>query len=282
MKVTRNPVTEQRIMEQIKASFATQDVERNATLHMSDFSKPRQAFWQRVMPLPPTSRECLYFLAGRGHEDAFGRIAGMEPAEERIFFGISYRPDFRLHRIVPGEFKTRRSNLAEPGAELVEYSNYLDQLGNYCAADESLYGMLIVLSLLEGRSRDVMKPTEPVLAVYDAIFTEEELEARRELLGARKVLLVAALAAVAEGADPQETVKPLPLCADWMCGKQRKIVDKQAYCNACQKEINHKPEHAHIQAGQVTPETFHWEYEARCKWYSNCQPWLVDPTRGAR
>jgi hypothetical protein len=280
VKIARNAKIETRILDQIKVSFTSKDEERNATLHLSDLLNPRKAFWQRTMPLPLTTAEVLYFLAGRGHEDAFGRIAGMEPAEQRVWYGISYRPDFLMYKLVPGEFKTRRSNLAEPGEELVEYENYLEQLGGYCAVEDSQYGLLFVVSLLEGRGRDPLKPTEPVLACYDVVFTPEELETRRQQLGERKVWLEAALKAAANGVPDSHIA--LPLCKDWMCGKPLKVVDKVAFCRACKKEINHRAEHQHVQDGLVEAEQIHWEYQARCKWHANCRPWEVDPTRGAR
>lgn len=186
MRITRNPDKEKVILTALRESFD----ESRTGVHLSDLLKPRQAAFRRLMPLPLTESEILYFLAGRGHEEVFARLAGVVvgaspvkyakipgfvSGEGRMKFGISYRPDFRWD-IKPAEFKTRRSNLAKPGEESRVYDNYLEQLLGYCALDEVPYAVLIVFSLLEGRSNDPLNPTHPELAVYDVQFSPGDME----------------------------------------------------------------------------------------------------------
>lgn len=284
MKIKRNAQRETLILDQIRDSFSQGDEARNATIHLTDVLTPRKAYWQRVLPIPATDSECLYFLAGRGHEDALGRVAGLLVVREpKTKDGIDYRPDFSLFD-VPAEFKTRRANLPEAGEELVVFENYLNQLRGYCALEEKISAVLIVLSLLEGRSGDPLKPTQPVLAVYDVVFTSEELTVEKTELLVTKDRLDLALLIAQASKDPvlSGAHKPLKLCPAWQCGKPSKTVEKKAYCNTCGKEVNHKDGHAHLAAGVVVAEQVSWSYVPRCKWYRLCSPWEVDPTRGER
>lgn len=308
MKVVRNPQREQWLMDQLRDSFGLGDRDGDLS-HMSDLLKPRQAYWQRVWPIAPTNAETLYWLAGRGHEDALGRVAGLlVVTDQRERDRVTYRPDFTLFD-VPSEFKTRRANLAEPGQEVIVYENYLDQLRGYAALETQrrleageepmLAGNLLVLSLLEGRSSDPLKPTEPVLAFYEVEFTLEELQAEHRLLIERRDQFEGALigwsieqlaAAVGDRmplAHPRAHVA-LPLCKDWMCGKPRKVVDARTHCQECDKDfyaVRYADEHPKTKAGKghhVTSEVAHWVYEPRCKWYRLCRPWETDVQRGER
>jgi hypothetical protein len=185
VRVTRNADKETVILAALRDSFD----EVRSGVHLSDLLNPRQSAFKRLMPLPLTESEILYFLAGRGHEEVFARLAGVQvgasaikyskipgfiSGEGRIKHGISYRPDFRWHG-APTEFKTRRANLAKPGEESRVYDHYLEQLKMYCALDEQPYGQLIVFSLLEGRSGDPLNPTHPELAVYDVQFSPGDM-----------------------------------------------------------------------------------------------------------
>jgi hypothetical protein len=185
MRITRNLDKEKVILTALRESFD----EPRTGVHLSDLLHPRQAAFKRIMPLPLTESEILYFLAGRGHEEVFARLAGVTvgastvkyvkipgfvAGEPRIKHGIMYRPDFRWDT-KPTEFKTRRANLAKPGEESRVYDHYLEQLRGYCALDSQPYAQLIVFSLLEGRSGDPLNPTHPELAVYDVQFSPGDL-----------------------------------------------------------------------------------------------------------
>lgn len=269
------------ILDQIRQTFVRDGEARNAGgLHLSDLLSPRKAFWARAMPLPPDDKDILYFVAGRGHEDAIGRVSGLVVTEQKVWQAstesppVSYRPDFTLNDLFPGEFKTRRANLAPSGEEAIVYESYLEQLRGYCAIQHEKYGVLIVLSLLEGRKAGEPKaPTEPALAVYDVFFTDEELAATRAWLEERRDELVSALRI----GDPS----PLPLCKAWMCGKPRKVQERGPFCLTCNKEFQTDytaRRHKH----EVQPAAVHWEYEPRCKWWKFCKPYSVDPERGPR
>ena len=51
MEIRRNPDREQFLFSEIRKSFATSDIERNKTIHLSDLLSPRQAYWKKVMPM---------------------------------------------------------------------------------------------------------------------------------------------------------------------------------------------------------------------------------------
>lgn len=278
MKIERNEQLTRSILDNIRASFSTP----RTGVHLSDLLHVRKAYFERMDPRPLTDEECNYFVVGRGHEDALGRIAGLEITEEAVILGISLRPDFTLNLFgmlpdVPGEMKTRRRNLAKPGEEAEVYGSYLDQLRGYCALKEKTVGVLIVFSLLEGLSnRDPKNPTHPELACYVVTFTEEELLAERTRLTILRRMFEAAIEA--------REFSGLPLCEAWMCGRARKTVVQQGFCTTC--GILAEPwlsKHTATKKGEghmVVPEQVVWQYEPKCKWYDSCQPWTLDPSRG--
>jgi len=300
MLITRSAAKERILLDALRASLHE---ERTGT-HLSDLIKIRQAAWKRFIPLPPTDIDALYFLAGRGHEEVFARLCGVQvgattvkhvavpefvPGEQRFHNGVSYRPDFRWYRL-PTEFKTRRSNLAKEGEEATVYDGYLDQLKGYVAYDyaasgEVDAGHLIVLSLLEGKSlANPLKPSAPELAVYDVQFARQELVEMLQLLTDRRVQFERANGA---GEDRVAEIQKLPLCAAWMCGKNHKTVLKAAHCVECDKDL-YEPwasKHSSTKTGRghtVTPEEVRWDYVPRCAHYSLCRPQDIDPTRGER
>lgn len=297
MRVFRAPALERTLLDQIRASFGN---DARDGIHLSDLLNPRRSYWQRVLPMSPTDHEIGYWVAGRAHEDALGRVAGLEAVEQRFFYvlpaadahaalvPISYRPDFNwLGQFA--EFKTRRANLAQPGEEAVVYDSYLDQLRGYCSIEGRTQARLIVFSLLEGERGNPLNPTHPEFAVYNVEFTQQELDnelaqlhERRdafeaELLGHAFESLGAALGGRAPHVEPSR----LPLCKPFMCGKPRKIVDRAEFCETCGKAITHRAGDLR-RSHDIRPEQAHWEYEPRCKWYAVCRPQDTDPTRGVR
>ncbi len=292
MVITRNPDREHIILDALRASF--DEVRRD--IHGSDLLSVRLAYFSRIMPMPLTHSEILYFLAGRGHEEVFARLVGVQAGasevktvkvpgfvagEQRFKHGISYRPDFRWDGR-PTEFKTRRKNLAKQGEEALVYNTYLEQLNEYCALDEQPKGVLVVFSLLEGRSNDPLNPTHPELAIYDVVFSPGDLSQMLDTIIKRKTAFEEALEA-----GTVEAAQSLPLCSAWKCGKNRKEVVKPAWCVECMKELAEPwaSKHTKTKGGAghtVTPEQVKWNYEPRCKWYVFCRPQLVDPMRGSR
>ena len=57
MRITRNPDKEKVILSALRESFD----EARTGVHLSDLLKPRQAAFRRLMPLPLTESEILYF-----------------------------------------------------------------------------------------------------------------------------------------------------------------------------------------------------------------------------
>lgn len=291
MRITRNPDKEKVILTALRQSFD----EPREGVHLSDLMNPRESAFKRLMPLPLTESEILFFLAGRGHEEVFARLAGVEvgaskvkyvkipgfvAGEQRIKHGISYRPDFRWDT-KPTEFKTRRRNLAKPGEEAIVYDSYLDQLKGYCTLDEQPWAQLVVLSLLEGQSGDPLNPTHPELAVYDVQFSPGDMRHMKDYL----IEIAAQFSAVIQDGSIA-SIQELPLCRAWMCGKNRKVIVKPAWCIECKKELAEPwaSKHTSTKAGEghtVTPEEVRWEYEPKCKWYTFSQPDKVDALRGA-
>lgn len=288
MKVTHNLDRTAALLTQMRNSFG---LNVRDGIHLSDLLNPRRSYWARVLPMPPTDDEVLYWTAGRGHEDALGRIAGLDSTPQQFYAveggeAISYRPDFTWQGL-KAEFKTRRANLAQEGEETVVYDSYLDQILGYCSIENERRATLIVFSLLEGRSNDPLRPTHPEIRVYDVEFTQQELDNKREELLTRRAdferELVAhsmeQLAAAAGDRLARIERSAQALCKAWMCGKPTKVVDEPEFCRTCNKAITHRPG-ALRNSHDVTPKQAHWEYVARCKYYGFCRPQDVDPTRG--
>jgi hypothetical protein len=292
VKITRDAEHTNRLLDGIRASFG-RDVRDG--IHLSDLLNPRRSAWQRVLPLPPTNAEVLYWTAGRGHEDALGRVSGLVTAPEASWeWGlpgvdepIVFRNDF-IDNEEPVEFKTRRANLALPGEEAVVYDTYLAQLGGYCALRDKTRGRLVVLSLLEGRSAaDPLKPTEPELASYTVEYTPHELEqTRRQLAEQAEVFeLYLVCDSITRMVSPTPLFAPpnhMRLCRAWMCGKSKKTVLTPAWCGLCKKSVAHREGHSHRSNTQYAHEVIEWSYEPRCKYYALCRPQDQDPSRGAR
>jgi hypothetical protein len=300
MRIVVDEAATAALLDSVRASFTAP----REDIHLSDLvAAPRRAYWQRVLPLPATDDEIGYWVAGRGHEDALGRISDLVPSEERAWLPgegtssgaapIVFRPDF-FWRGRPAEFKTRRANLAEPGQEAVIYDSYIEQLRGYCAMLGVTEGYLIVLSLLEGRDTNPLTPTRPEIRVYDVCFEAQELAAMREQLAQRRTALEAELvadsvermAAALGERRPRIAPSRLALCKPWLCGKRRKTVLREAWCEDCNKELREPwaARHTATKAGAghtVRSAEVQWDYEVRCKYYTFCRPQDTDPSRGA-
>ncbi len=100
MNITRRPDLEVLVKDEMRRTFDARALDE--PLHVSDLLNPRWAYFQRVMPRPITDDELGYFIAGRGHEDALWRLHGYQQGEQRIAYGISFRPDF--YTSIPIEF----------------------------------------------------------------------------------------------------------------------------------------------------------------------------------
>jgi len=275
MQINHSSELDTWLYSQLRASFGWKPREG---FHLSGLLTPRREYWQRVDPKTLTDDELGYFIGGRGHEDALGRFAGLVSAETEEVDGIMFRPDFNFLES-PAEFKTRRRGLAEEGREAAVYDSYLDQLRGYCALRRRSVGYLFVFSLLEGGTWSPGQgrtPTKPVIRSYKVIFSDEELEVTRAELARRRDALAHAL--------EEKEHSPLPLCHAWQCGKRVKQAGSEPpVCLTCKREFKadwgagrHQeanPDH------EVSIPAAIWNYEPRCKWFTQCAPWLIDGDR---
>jgi hypothetical protein len=276
--IDRRPDLEAWLLDEMRVSLA--DTRAGDKPHLSDLLSPRQAAFSRLLPKPPTDAEIGYWVAGRGHEDVYGRVSGLERGSPSERFGIVYSKDF--FKGWPVELKTRRRNLAKPGMETETYAKYIDQVRGYCAMDEMPAAWLIVFSLVEDQPDG---STLPGWGVYHLTFTELELEAERARMQVMRDRFLAAL----EAQDPRS----LPLCVAWMCGKQSRTMATPPVCRTCR--VDGEPrvfatdwgiaKHQESvkkrgQAHDVSEARYTFRYVSRCKWFHECRPWEEDFTRG--
>jgi hypothetical protein len=219
-------------------------------IHVSDLLLLRKAYWQRVEPKPPSRREILYFMAGRGHEEVVVALSGLgahrkargewlgpidEPYPEGD--GIRYEMDVLYegedHPAIPFEIKTnRRAKVIDAKTVLDDYALAVDQLGMYCAIKNLPVGYLFELHLMARNLAAVpadateaeperpadepdpyawLKQSRPEMPIYQITWTTEEREAILALMPIRRGMLESALA-VGDHTG-------LPECPEWMCGK---------------------------------------------------------------
>lgn len=263
---------------------------RGNEVHLSDLLQPRQAIWKRMLPLPPTRKDVNLWMTGRGFEFEVSRRTSLRAGVSRVIDGISMRPDFMEwpgHWDGPIEMKWRRANLAEQGKETEDYDSYLDQLAGYCALltfDQVTHkthdrGLLIVGTPRQGQKyHDDLAPTEPVIHVYEVVFTSDELAKSVQVLRQRRDAFTAAL----ERRDASQA----DLCASYLCGKRRKEVIKKPWCVTCQREFDTEygiDKHSKAKTGrghEIQHEVVVWHFEPRCQWYTFCAPQKTDHTRG--
>jgi hypothetical protein len=274
MQIKRSPEREEYLFKTIINSFFERDKDRAESIHLSDLLYPRQAYWRRKHPLPATRSEVQYWVIGRGHEDVFHHVTGLKHIEVREWEGIVYSIDFFLDN--PNEMKTRRGYLAKDGEEPERYESYLHQLRGYCACEYKQKGELWVWSLLE--KVDAYK-SAPVLACYDVLFTEEELEEERKSLLTRKNGLQSALDYIFDPFIEDVPSMPwmaLPACPGWMCIDTLTTMIKKPYCKTCNREfegewginkhLDSKTGKGHETEGAVFEKTV----VPKCKYYPMC------------
>jgi len=260
----------------------------NDHIHLSDLLNPRQSYFKRVMPMPPTAKDVQLWMYGRGFEVEVARRSSLRSGLSTVTNGISWRPDFTEWPGVfsgPIELKWRRANLAREGEEAQEYDNYLAQVGGYCSLGAGCHALLLVDTPRQGQSAaNHLQETQPALHVLEVEFTEGELALRKkELLGLAKLFQAALDAAKKNPKKAAGFAQSLPLCADWLCGAPH--VDNPGFCLECNKELVGQWAEKHtstkVGAGHtVRPPT--WKYDVRCPWYVFSRPELTDPSRGAR
>lgn len=304
MKITVREDTAASLMDEMRQSFGSGG---RPTLHLSDLLQPRKAFWQRVLPKPATDDEVVYFLSGRGYEDAYGRIVGLERGRPAEAFGITFTVDF--YRGTFAELKTRRRDLAPPERIADDYSHYIAQCKGYCAfirgavqqgvamdprwmlvdPDNLRRCELLVFTTAQQQPDGTTKPD---FQVIDLEFTEQELDDWLVELLQRAGNLDVMLARVLSPGPPagtklkHECSRFLPLCSAWMCGKRSREMTTKPLCQTCAKDFQTDwgiDKHVSSRTGAghaVTKAEYRYFYRPRCKYYDDCQPYVDDPTRG--
>lgn len=240
-------------------------------IHVSDLLTPRKAYWARVQPKPPTNREVIFFLAGRGHEEVFVALAGLSgyhksrgewlgPPDSpyKAGDGIRYEIDVLTRQDgtgqeIPIEIKTnRRPTIPGPEKVLEEYSIAVDQLGMYTAVrNESnpdiltsylieIHLMARNLALKEG-AKGGEEPDEQA--------TGQEADPYAWLRESKPEMVVYQIDWTAEELEAirkkmadtrgllelsleRKDHRVLPACPKWMCGKEH-IRESDPYCPTC-------------------------------------------------
>ncbi|MDP2735081.1 MAG: hypothetical protein Q8P12_02635 [bacterium] len=284
MEIKRRTDIEQWLMDEMKRSFAEDERKLADPIHLSDLLNPRYAYWQRAFPMPLSDDSVQYFVAGRGHEDAIGRLSGVQRGGSRTESGIVFSCDF--YTSIPIEFKTRRRLLAEDGKEAEVYDIYIEQARGYAALVDQPAAWLWVMSLVE---RQDDGSTKPETRCYLLEFTKEELIAERGRLAERRHLLLSALEAHRNAASNRDVfMRRLPLCWAFKCGKISRTMEEKPFCYTCNKVFETESggkKHPDSKAGaghEVRQGVIRYDYLPKCEWYHNCQPWREDPERGER
>jgi hypothetical protein len=261
------------VLDAMRVSFAEDARTVDTPIHLSDLLTPRYAYWQRVKPKPLTDDEIAYFVSGRSIEDATWRLHGYEKGGARVEWGITFRPDW--YTSIPVEFKSRRGWLPKDDTEALDrFSHYIEQAGGYAALTEQTAAWLWVLSLAE---RQADRSTKPEFRCYLIEWTKDELDAIRADLLSGRVALTAAL-------ELREHT-PLKLCPAWKCGKSSRAMVTKPRCLTCQRDFEGEwgiQKHLDSKTGRghtTEPAKYERAYVPRCKWFTECEPWTVDPER---
>lgn len=275
MQIKRNIQIEDFILKSIQDKLFNN---QRTGIHLSDLLSPKQAYWNKTKPIPPSKKEIIYWLSGKAHESIFMNVSNFEKVKAKQWNDIWYTPDATLNVILNNlesyndlliEMKTsRRGFLVKDGEEAERYKHYLKQLGFYCAIENRTESGLFVwyLTMMD----ENRKNTDPDYFFYSVTFTESELnDMRNEILALRTVLIKAL--------DTQD-ISNLPDCEEWMCYKEKRNMIKKPYCNTCKKEfatdwgidkhINSKTGKGH----EVKKAIYEKVREPRCKYAEWCKP----------
>lgn len=267
-------------------------------VHVSDLLTPRKAYWAQAEPKAPTDRETLYFLAGRGHEEAIvaltglgryhkerGEWGGTEDEPYKKGDGIKYEVDVLapagINQWIPVELKTnRRPKVPTPEEVLEEYSYAVEQLGNYTAIlDRGNIGYLIELHLMArnlaltdtGEETDPyawLRQSRPEIVCYQIDWTAEELDEIRHVMQEKKRLLLLAY-------DLKDHTI-LPECPNWMCGRVH-VKESDPKCPSCGRTYENrrmrKCEDCTAQGKRVDLVRDSEEvFVPSCRWWASCRP----------
>jgi len=262
MNIFRNNELEFNIHQKIIDNYKQHDREG---IPLYACLNPRKFYFQKKFPKDLTITEILYFVSGKGIEKELTKLIGTKHVEARKEEEIFYAIDMENDEIIT-EIKSRRANLPKEGEEEKGFDSYISQVQGYCALEGKTKGNIVVVSLSE-RVDDSYK-TEPVLACYSCTFSEEELiQKRNDLINRRKLL---------EQTLETDDFVNLPLCYDFMCGKQIKTCIEPPHCLTCKRDFSNDyflkkhSQGAKTKGNEVKYGTYEWYWEPTCKYYPEC------------
>lgn len=193
-------------------------------IHASDLLDPRQSYWRKVDPQPPTDTEVLYFLIGRVlhelilvHDDKGSDLGSFEHPQ----LGITYSPDQLTSKEgYPVELKTTRGWYE--AKSIKDIDSYVEQLLIYMASLDVTEGVIVVLylNLKKDPKNNRSFATEPTWRCYKVSILKADLKkVKTEIKKTAKAIKKAI-----ETGDYEK----LPLCRQWKCG------DRCPYWEQCQ------------------------------------------------
>lgn len=279
-------------------------------IHVSDLLTPRKAYWARVQPKPPTNREVIFFLAGRGHEEAFVALAGLSgyhksrgewlgPPDAPYVpgDGIRYEIDLLTRQDgagqeIPIEIKTnRRPTIPEPEKVLEEYSIAVDQLGMYTAVRNELNPGLLASYLIEIHlmARNIaLKEGAKEGEESDEVATGQEVDPYSWLRESKPDMVVYQIDWTAEElqairkrmSDTRTLLESafdskdhtiLPECPSWMCGKEH-VRTSDPRCTACDKSYENRRLRKCPTCRADLVRDSETLFVPTCRWWRECLP----------
>lgn len=213
LKVTRSKKAERKLTEVTKKWI---DRERSPGVHASDLLNPLLSYYRKTEPKKITGREARIFMTGHVfHAFILSAVEGTKEINWESDGGqlyskdldIEYAPDKVLNGKVR-EVKTSRSFYAPRDTEDLE--GYIRQCLIYMAATGTVDSQLWVFYI---NLRDSKKRTNPEYRCYNLRIEKKELKVLQKDIKVE----VKRLQKAVDEKDPSG----LPLCVDWLCGKNR-------------------------------------------------------------
>jgi hypothetical protein len=199
--VTPNPAAASELLRRVR----DERPERTEGIHLSgllyclrkEWHKGRNpSLWAEGGPYAEQDDLTLKFTLGETVHRVLG--GGTDAVKTKIVDGIHYTPDDVVMATTLADGRKRidefKTTAYSANKSLQDTPQYLDQLGGYCAFEETLYGRLYVIhtrGFYNSKDPATGKPRgfDPVLRAYDIEFHPIELAGWRRELRRRKGLL---------------------------------------------------------------------------------------------
>uniref|UniRef100_A0A6M3IRF3 PD-(D/E)XK nuclease superfamily protein n=1 Tax=viral metagenome TaxID=1070528 RepID=A0A6M3IRF3_9ZZZZ len=180
MKIRRNTILRDTILDGFVAQNLP-DRKIDEPWHVSDLIYClRKSFWGRTDPLPPTPRQAMLFMTGKGLAN---ELTGGEPEEEYTLDGIVGHPDY-VKLYPPWEVKTTRKKVDDNPQTILEMRTWMEQIMCYMRMLKVTQFTLVEMGLMGD-----YKPPFPSLEVWELEETWDVIEANwQEMLRRRDVL----------------------------------------------------------------------------------------------